>query len=83
MGGGRFSNCSMTEAIGLCEEITGSEMDVTLEPTARIGDHRWWISDVAAFERDYPDWRLTFGVRDILEAIHAEHAETWVPSGAA
>ena len=81
LGGGRFSNCSMTEAIALCEEISGNEMDVTLEPDARIGDHRWWISDVSAFERDYPSWSLTHGVRDILEAIHAAHTETWVPAG--
>src|SRR5581483_2827305 len=79
LGGGRFSNCSMAEAITMCEEISGREMQVTLEPDARIGDHRWWISDVSEFARDYPGWSLTYGVREILEAIHAEHAETWTP----
>ena len=39
-------------------EIAGRKLDWTLSDEARIGDHRWWISDLAAFQRDYPDWRL-------------------------
>ena len=54
---GGESNCSMLEAIEACERIagaraaTGSSVD-----EARIGDHRWWISDLGEFQRDYPDW---------------------------
>ena len=26
--------------------------------TPRIGDHRWWISDLSEFRRDYPGWEI-------------------------
>ena len=35
----------------------GRELDYTLSDEARIGDHRWWISDLAGFQADYPGWR--------------------------
>jgi CDP-paratose 2-epimerase len=46
LGGGRFNNCSMLEAIDLCEQIAARRLDWSLSDTARIGDHRWWISDL-------------------------------------
>ncbi len=33
------------------------ELDYTLSDEARIGDHQWYVSDLAAFEADYPDWQ--------------------------
>lgn len=69
-GGGRFSNCSMQEAITLCEEITGRKMNISYVETNRIGDHIWWISDVRKFMRHYPEWRWQFGIRDILVQIY-------------
>ena len=70
MGGGRFSNCSMKEAITRCEEITGKSMDITYDPVAREGDHIWWISDLSRFQSDFPEWTLTATVDDILVEIH-------------
>src|SRR3954453_11565340 len=54
LGGGRAANVSMLEAIALCEEIAGRELSYTVSDVARVGDHRWWISDVASFRADYP-----------------------------
>jgi CDP-paratose 2-epimerase len=78
IGGGRQSNCSMLEAIELCQEIAGRELDWSLDEENRIGDHRWWISDLGPFKRDYPDWDITHDVRDILREIHDYNAERWV-----
>jgi CDP-paratose 2-epimerase len=78
LGGGRESNVSMLEAIELCERIAGRELDYTLSDQARIGDHRWWISDLQAFKDDHPDWRLTFGIEDVLRDIHDRNAERWM-----
>lgn len=69
IGGSRFSNCSMLEAVRLCEEIAGNEMIVSYSDRNRIGDHIWWISDVAKFGRHYPGWRLTRDLRTILAEI--------------
>ena len=44
IGGGRFSNCSMLEAIDACERIAGRELQWEMGEEPRIGDHRWWIS---------------------------------------
>jgi CDP-paratose 2-epimerase len=78
LGGGRASNISMLEAIACCEDISGTALDWALSDTARIGDHRWWVSDLDAFQRDYPDWHLTFGIDDVLEDIYRRNVETWV-----
>jgi CDP-paratose 2-epimerase len=77
IGGGRDSNCSMLEAIALCERIAGRELAWTLGDAPRIGDHRWWISDLAPFRRDYPKWQLTYGVEDILREIFERNVEEW------
>lgn len=69
-GGGRFSNCSMTEAIAICEKITGKPMNYSYSETNRIGDHIWWISDTSKFESHYPGWKLHYNVEDILSQIH-------------
>ncbi len=69
-GGGRFSNCSMAEAIAMCTEITGKPMNYEYSETNRIGDHIWWISDVSKFKNDYPNWNWKYNINDILSQIH-------------
>jgi CDP-paratose 2-epimerase len=81
IGGGRESNCSMLEAIALCEQIAGSTLDWTLGEENRIGDHRWWISDLDPFKRDFPGWQLSYGIERILREIHERNAELWLERG--
>ncbi len=69
IGGSRHSNCSMLEAIALCEEITGKKMRTSYVEQNRSGDHIWWISDVRRFQSHYPDWKYRYDVRRILEEI--------------
>jgi CDP-paratose 2-epimerase len=68
----------MLEAIDACQAIAGRELRFTLSPQNRIGDHRWWISDLAEFRDDYPDWRLTYGIEEILQEIHDANADQWL-----
>ena len=70
IGGGRFSNCSMLEAIAIGEEITGNKLQWVYEDENRIGDHIWWISDVSRFKKDYPDWDYEYDIAKIMEEIH-------------
>jgi len=79
IGGGRHSNCSMLEAIAECEQIAGRELEWTLADDNRIGDHRWWISNLEPFQRDYPEWELSYDVPAILEEIYTNKAEDWQP----
>jgi CDP-paratose 2-epimerase len=69
IGGSRFSNCSMIEAIEKCEEITGSKMNWSYQEDNRVGDHIWWISDIAKFQSHYPDWQYQYNLDDILVQI--------------
>jgi CDP-paratose 2-epimerase len=71
IGGSRHSNCSMLEAINLCEEISGQRLTWKYEENNRIGDHIWWVSDVRKFQGHYPDWKFRYGLREILEEIYA------------
>jgi len=83
LGGGRDANVSVLEAIALCEAIAGRELNYVLSDQARIGDHRWWISDLAAFRRDYPDWQITYDVERTLQEIHDANVERWVSTSVA
>ncbi len=77
MGGGRFSNASMKEAMRMCEEITGREMKWTYTNENRIGDHIWWISNTDKFKSHYPNWKQKFDVPGILKDIYEKNAERW------
>jgi CDP-paratose 2-epimerase len=69
-GGGRFSNCSMLEAISMCEEITGNKLSYSYSDNNRIGDHIWYISDVSKFQAHYAGWEFTYGIRETLTEMY-------------
>jgi CDP-paratose 2-epimerase len=77
IGGGRFSNASVIEAIELAQEIEGNELIWTYDEANRVGDHIWWIGDNGRFEAQYPGWRLEYDVRRILEEIWEANRERW------
>lgn len=78
MGGGRFSNCSMLEAIALCQQITGKPLHWSYSDQNRTGDHMWWISDLGKFQSHYPQWQLTYDVPRILQEIYEYNTERWL-----
>lgn len=75
IGGGRFSNCSMLEAVKMCEEISGKKMNTKYSDQARIGDHIWWIGDLTRFKQHYPNWKQKYDVPQILREIHTALTE--------
>lgn len=77
MGGGRYSNCSMLEAITLCEEITARSLSWHYSEENRMGDHIWWISSLAKFQEHYPSWSPTYDVPAILNEIYNNNRERW------
>ena len=82
IGGGRKSNCSMQEAIALCEAIVGRPMNHSYAEDNRIGDHIWWIGDLSRFEAHYPDWSLAYGIEEILREIYEFNREDWTKQAA-
>jgi CDP-paratose 2-epimerase len=78
IGGGRHSNCSMLEAIHMCQEIAGCELNWTYSNRNRIGDHMWWIGDNGRFMEHYPDWDLGYDVPGILQEIYQANLDRWL-----
>lgn len=78
MGGGRYSNCSMLEAIALSQEIAGRELLWNYQDDNRIGDHIWWISDLTRFQSHYPHWAPEYDVPKILAEIAEAGRERWL-----
>ena len=78
MGGGRASNCSMLEAIALCEGLAGRRLDWTYADAARTGDHVWWISDISAFQHDYPGFAPTLTLEDTAREICEAGRRRWL-----
>jgi CDP-paratose 2-epimerase len=77
IGGGRESNCSMLEAIQICQEISGNDLNYVYADENRIGDHIWYISDLSKFKSRYPSWSLKYDVNLILEEIYEKNIERW------
>ncbi len=69
IGGSRYSNCSVLEAIDLIAELSGHRVNYTLSDDARSGDHIWWISDVRRFQQDFPDWSYSYDLRTTLREM--------------
>ena len=75
IGGGRYSNVSMQEAIAMSEAIAGKKMNTVYVAENRIGDHIWWIGDLTRFMSHYPEWNIAYGVQRILEEVHEASVE--------
>jgi CDP-paratose 2-epimerase len=69
IGGGRFANISVLEAIELIQEISGRKMNYEYAENNRIGDHIWWISSVAKFKAHYPQWAHRYNLKDTIEEM--------------
>ena len=82
IGGGRGNACSMLEAIAICERIAGRELKWEMSDEARIGDHRWWISDLDEFGSQYGGWRPQRDLETILREIYEANTERWASAPA-
>jgi len=69
-GGSRHSNCSMQEAIEICERISGNKMQIKYDENNRIGDHIWYVSDVRKFQTHFPDWKYRYTLDEMMQQIH-------------
>jgi CDP-paratose 2-epimerase len=69
MGGGRDNNCSVREAIALCEQAVGKALPTTYQPQPRVGDHIWYISDLRKFQTHFPAWHQRHNLRSTIQQI--------------
>ena len=69
MGGGVDSACSILEAITMFEKETGKTALTFYVDKIRAGDRQWDIHDTTKFELDYPEWRRTRTLKDIIKEL--------------
>lgn len=69
IGGSRYSNISVIEAISKIEQIIGKKAKIKYVNKNRIGDHIWYISDVSKFQKHYPQWKYTCNSDQIIEEL--------------
>jgi len=69
IGGGRGNSVSILEAISLMEQISGRRLKTAFADRPREGDHRVYISDMAKFRTDYPEWELKWSIEEICEDL--------------
>jgi len=70
IGGGRFANISILEAIELCQKLTAKKLNYEYIDKNRIGDHIWWISNVSKFQSHYPGWNYKYGIEETIKEIY-------------
>ena len=69
IGGGRFSNCSILEAISIIEDKIKKKIKTNLIKKARVGDHQWYISNLKKFKSHYPEWKQKYNIDKIIEEM--------------
>jgi CDP-paratose 2-epimerase len=66
VGGGRRNSISILEAAKWLGDALETSPQLEYQEKPRIGDHIWYISDTSKFERDYPNWRMTYSIDKLL-----------------
>ena len=69
IGGGRYSNCSVIEALNIVEDIAGIKIKKKILKQNRIGDHIWYVSNTRKFKKKYPNWKQKFSTRRIINEL--------------
>lgn len=75
LGGGRYSNISVMEAIKKIEKNLNKKAKIKYVKQNRIGDHIWYISDMSKFQKHYPKWHYTYDIDKILNEL-CDNAKT-------
>ena len=68
-GGGRFSNCSIIEALNILEAYTGKQVKRKVIKKNRVGDHIWYVSNMNKFKKHYPGWKQIYSTKKILHEL--------------
>ena len=66
LGGTKENSVSILETVDLLKDKFGLTLNYSYENKNRVGDHICYYSDMGKFKKDYPDWKLTRSVEDIV-----------------
>jgi len=69
LGPGKENTISILEVIDILKEEHGIELNYTYEEDNRIGDHICFYCDPSKFMKDYPEWKVTKNLKQIIKEI--------------
>lgn len=69
MGGGEERSVSVLEAIDLIEHEIDKKAIVNYLTEPRKGDRIWDIHNVSKFQKDYPNWKYKYSLKDIVKDL--------------
>lgn len=70
LGGGRKNSASILELIKIIYTLTKKKLTYYYITQPRRGDHKWWITDYSKFKKQYPTWKITYSISDIILDIY-------------
>ncbi len=79
MGGGPANSISVREAVNYLMDHHGLNFRVLYTGAARVGDHKWWITNTSRFEQDYPEWSRK-PIKEIIDALVVSERSRRVPT---
>jgi CDP-paratose 2-epimerase len=66
-GGGRENSISIIEAIEKINNLANINWNkYTIMKENRIGDHKWYITNLNKFKKDYPKWKLNHSIDQVI-----------------
>ena len=69
IGGGKDNSCSILEAFGMVESISGKQMVYEYVDDNRIGDHICYYSNLDRIKEHYPSWGISMSLEQIITEI--------------
>jgi CDP-paratose 2-epimerase len=69
LGGGKENAASLLECVDLIETFSGRRPKITYSDEHRKGDHICYYSDLRKVRRHYPDWKLAYSLKAIVEEL--------------
>ncbi|MDD4957443.1 MAG: SDR family NAD(P)-dependent oxidoreductase [Candidatus Omnitrophica bacterium] len=75
LGGCRENSISILETIDILKEDFGLKLNYIYTDKNRIGDHICYYSDMTKFRRDYPNWKLTISINEMIGEIVKQRTE--------
>ena len=69
VGGGRSNSISILEAIEKISKAAKKNPTIHLKEENRIGDHQWYITNNSKFQKDYPNWSITYSLENLIDEM--------------
>ena len=69
IGGGRFSSCSILEALNQVELLGKISIKRKFIKENRVGDHIWYITNNDKFKKHYPNWKQKYNTKKIISEL--------------